>query len=162
MTLGQVNKHLDNFAAHCSFSQLSQLPANFPSQPEILTILFRDSNLSPYSLSLLTQIILRDLSPLLNPLPKLRVSNPTAMLRLKTTAGPAQLDLYTAMRCWHPDMARLYHRGLGDLDLCADECENANLGGPSKIRGPVVGVNVQVSLILSSRYTGLMGDTEMS
>lgn len=92
---------------------------------------------------LLVQIILRDLRPLLSPLPSLRVRNPTAMLRIKTTAGPAQLDLYSAMKCWHPDMAGMYRRGLGNLDVCADYCEGI-FGGPSKSRGPVVGVNVQV------------------
>ena len=67
------------------------------------------------------------------------------MLRLKTTSGPAQLEMSLAMRCWHPQMYKLYMSGLGDLDACAEAVEKMSTGFASSSRGPVVGVNVQVS-----------------
>jgi DNA ligase-4 len=101
-------------------------------------------------MAVLTQIILRDLRPLLNPLPRLTTRNPTAMLRLKSNAGPAQLELYQAMRCWDVRMAKLYSTGKGDLDWCAHavECMQEGVTNLEIIRGPIVGVNVQVSLHL--------------
>jgi DNA ligase-4 len=99
-------------------------------------------------MAVLTQIILRDLRPLLNPLPKLSTRNPTAMLRLKSNAGPAQLELHQAMRCWDVRMAKLYSTGKGDLDWCADTVEAMRDGTIATINnGPVVGVNVQAGRI---------------
>lgn len=68
------------------------------------------------------------------------------MLRLKSNAGPAQLELYEAMKCWDPKMGKLYYGGKGDLDWCADAVEeiNMSLGLKRVPPGPVVGVNVQV------------------
>ena len=68
------------------------------------------------------------------------------MLRLKSTAGPAQLSLYEAMRIWHREMAEMYVGGKGSLDWCADMAEN--LGNQPPIpAGPVMGVNVQVEFL---------------
>jgi len=81
----------------------------------------------------------------LNPLPKLTTRNPTAMLRLKSNAGPAQLELYSAMRCWDPRMGKLYSTGQGDLDWCADTIDGMLDGQVAEIgHGPIVGLNVQV------------------
>lgn len=140
---------LDKLAAHSTFSQLSQPPSSLPTPSDILTTLFRDSSLSAYALAVLTQIILRDLRPLLNPLPSLRVSNPTAMLRLKSNAGPTQLELYAAMRCWDARMAVRYRKGMGDVDACVDEVERMGVGAGCST-GPVIGVNVQVSVFASN------------
>lgn len=146
LTLAAVDSLLDTLAAHSTFSQLSLPPANAPTTSEILTKLYRDSDLSPYALCVLTQIILRDLRPLLNPLPQLRIRNPTAMLRIKSTAGPGELTLYAAIRCWDDRMFELYRGGKGSLDWCADMAEA--MGGEAMSSlipdGPVVGVNVPV------------------
>jgi len=141
LSIRQVDRLLDMLAAHSAFSQLSQPPSALPTPDSILTKLYRDSNLSPCSLALLTQIILRDLRPLLDPLPTLQVTNPTAMLRLGPT-GPAQLDLYAAIKCWDGRMAEMYWKGRGDVDHCADIVEMGQ--GAATSPGPVVGVNVQV------------------
>jgi DNA ligase-4 len=134
---------LDELATPSPFSQLSQPITRSRSQITVLRILYRDSGLSPYACYVLTQILLRDVRPLLSPLPHLPIRNPTAMLRLKSTAGPAQLSLFEAMRCWHRNMAQLYIDGKGSLDLCADMAEA--LGQWRSVpAGPVVGVNVQV------------------
>lgn len=115
------------------------------TQSSLLIRLFRDSGLSPYALAVLSQIILRDLRPLLNLLPKLNTRNPTAMLRLKSNTGPAQLELYAAMRCWDSRMGKLYSTGKGDLDWCADTIDGMQDGQMAGIgHGPMVGVNVQV------------------
>lgn len=143
MSIRELDALLDKLAAHSTFSQLSQPPSSLPTPPDLLTTLYRDSHLSAYALAVLTQIILRDLRPLLSPLPSLRVSNPTAMLRLKSNAGPAQLELYAAMKCWDARMAELCRKGMGDLNACADEVERMGVGA-SCSSGPVVGVNVQV------------------
>lgn len=139
---------LDQLASLSPFSQLSQPGPSALSQTTLLSRLFRDSGLSPYALAVLTQIILRDLRPLLSPLPRLPTRNPTAMLRLKSNAGPAQLELYQAMQCWGGQMVKLYYAGQGDLDWCVDAVEEmrTSLGTKRFLPGPRVGVNVQASL----------------
>lgn len=156
ITIGEVDRLLDLLAASSPFSQLSQPAVDAPSTGEILSRLFRRSNLSPYAASVLVQIILRDLRPLLSPLPRLPIRNPTAMLRLKATTGPAQLELAAAMHAWDRQMPELYFGGVGDLDKCADMMETCggDLGGPAQgvppriaSGGPVAGVNIPVSTI---------------
>ena len=67
------------------------------------------------------------------------------MLRLKSNAGPAQLELYAAMKCWDPRMGKLYSTGKGDLDWCADTIDGMLDGQVAEIgHGPIVGLNVQV------------------
>ncbi|EIW71652.1 hypothetical protein TREMEDRAFT_73368 [Tremella mesenterica DSM 1558] len=146
ISIREVDQLLDQLAATSSFSQLSQQPLP-SSRTEVLTRLFRYSGLSPYAMAVLTQVILRDLRPLLNPLPKMSVRNPTAMLRIKTTAAPAQLELFDAMRQWDPRMLELYRSGIGSLDRCADLAEksrNASAGDIGTPVGPMVGINVQI------------------
>jgi len=144
-TLGiaALDSVLDELAAPSLFSQLSQPPTRPRAQITILKLLYRKSHLSPYALSVLTQIILRDLRPLLSPLPHLPIRNPTAMLLLRSTAGPSQLGLYEAMRCWDRKMAEMYVGGKGSLDWCADMAEGDRTQTIIPA-GPVIGVNVQV------------------
>lgn len=148
ITISEVDSLLDQLASLSAFSQLSQPGPSTLTCSAILTRLYRDSGLSPHGSAVLTQIILRDLRPLLSPLPKLRIRNPTSLLRLKSTEGPEQLSLYEAMRCWDPRMLELYKGGKGSLDYCADAVESAKeLGGAKGRRipaGPVIGVNVPV------------------
>jgi DNA ligase-4 len=67
------------------------------------------------------------------------------MLRLKSNAGPAQLELYAAMRCWDSRMGKLYSTGKGDIDWCADIIDSMQDDQMAGIgHGPIVGVNVQV------------------
>lgn len=146
MTISELDRLLDQLASLSPFSQLSQPGPSTLTLSNLLTKLYRESNLSPYALAVLTQIILRDLRPLMNPLPRLPTRNPTAMLRLKSNTGPVQLELHEAMRCWDSKMGKLYYGGKGDLDWCADTVEEINLSlGVKRIpSGPIVGVNVQV------------------
>ncbi|OCF46055.1 hypothetical protein I317_00143 [Kwoniella heveanensis CBS 569] len=148
LSIREVDRLLDELASSSPFSQLSQLACPLRSTSEILTDLYRKSNLSSYALAVLTQIILRDLRPLLNPLPALPIRNPTAMLRMRSTAGPDQLALRDAMLCWDKRMWELYAGGRGDLDGCANLVEDLSENGHDFKRpieaGPVVGVNVKV------------------
>lgn len=147
MTIQQVDSLLDALAAHSAYSALSQLPSQPKPQSSILEKLYRDSNLSPYALALLTQIILRDLRPLLNPLPQLPARNPTAMLRLKSTAGPPALEVDAALKVWSEAAWGMYVGGRGDLDWCLDAAERGMVRDEvpvAEVAGPVIGVNVQV------------------
>ncbi|ORY34864.1 hypothetical protein BCR39DRAFT_515200 [Naematelia encephala] len=145
LSIAELDTMLDELSSYSPFSQLSQQPHHPLSQTRILTKLYRDSGLSPSSLSVLTQIILRDLRPLLNPIPNLRIRNPTAMLRIKSTAAPAEFTLYEAMRCWDPRMLELYRGGRGNLDWCADAAEYLARGEILNITpGPILGVNVPI------------------
>lgn len=169
LTITELDHLLDQLATLSPFSQLSQPGPSHLTQSSLLTRLFRDSDLSPYALAVLTQVILRDLRPLLNPLPRLPTRNPTAMLRLKSNTGPAQLELAQAMKCWGHRMAKLYFDGKGDLDWCADAVEDMKTKtGIRRISaGPQVGVNVQVRLHiikLTSLVINLtpLTDTQMS
>jgi DNA ligase-4 len=163
LTISELDNILDQLASLSPFSQLSQPGPSTLNQQTLLTRLFRDSDLSPYAMAVLTQIILRDLRPLLNPLPRLTTRNPTAMLRLKSNAGPAQLELHQAMRCWDPRMSKLYSTGKGDLDWCADTVDAMGAGDITTINtGPVVGVNVQASRQQSGRHlVSLRSDSQM-
>lgn len=151
MTLSEIDTLLDELAASSPFSQLTITPTEARSQSRILSVLYRDSSLSPYAAAVLTQIILRDLRPLLKPLPRLPIRNPTALLRLKSNAGPAQLELMDAMRVWDPRMRELYVSGVGRIDRCADLVETfgAREGAAAGVRsgpglGPSVGVTIPV------------------
>lgn len=144
MTISELDTLLDELAASSSFSQLSQLPDAPRPIKRILTILYCDWKLSPYALSVLTQIILRDLRPLKDPIPCLPIRNPTSLLRIKTNNSPSQLSLKDAMMCWDRRMWDLYNGGYGNVDLCADVLERNPLLDPSKNNGPIIGVNVAV------------------
>ena len=153
ITLHQVDALLDALASHSAYSALSQPPPYIKPQSSVLTSLYRDASLSPYALALLTQIILRDLRPLLNPLPRLTVRNPTAMLRLKSTAGPAPLGLGAALRVWSEEAWGMYMGGKGNLDWCLDIVDLRTGKGEGKgDKGPVVGVNVQVRRCSPDQY----------
>ncbi|OWZ42708.1 hypothetical protein C351_03239 [Cryptococcus neoformans c8] len=144
LTISELDTLLDELAASSSFSQLSQLPDAPRPIKRILTILYCDWKLSPYALSVLTQIILRDLRPLKDPIPCLPIRNPTSLLRIKTNNSPSQLSLKDAMMCWDRRMWDLYNGGYGNVDLCADVLERNPLLDPSKNNGPIIGVNVAI------------------
>lgn len=158
MNIRELDAILDELASLSSFSALS-LPPNSPRDTsQILTHLYRDAGFSPYAMAVLTQIILRDLRPLLSPLPRLPVRNPTTMLRLTSTSGPAQLELIAALRTWDSRAADLYVGGKGDIDWCCDAVDNDSPGPSGQAQahdthGPVVGVNVQVCAYVIDPHT---------
>ncbi|WWD04258.1 hypothetical protein V865_002326 [Kwoniella europaea PYCC6329] len=153
VSIREIDILLDELASSSTFSRLSQDRDQTPtksfkcrrSPQEILTVLYRESNLTPFALSVLTQIILRDLRPLLNPLPKLSVRNPTTMLRMKSNTGPEQLSLKDALCIWDKRLWGFYNGGLGNLDRCSDKLDNLeNEHDRIVMIGPVLGINVKI------------------
>lgn len=146
---------MDELAAPSLYSQMSQIPSQRASPHHILQRLLRESLLSPFAMSVLIQIILRDLRPLLYPLPHMAIRHPTSLLRVKSTAAPEQLGAHTAMWCWDPVMAELYRDGKGNIDFCADMAESIALLNASVLPdGPIVGVNVQVRVLCRCMANG--------
>nr|XP_019043413.1 hypothetical protein I302_07990 [Kwoniella bestiolae CBS 10118]OCF22343.1 hypothetical protein I302_07990 [Kwoniella bestiolae CBS 10118] len=147
ISLREIDSLFDELASSSTFSQLSQQPITSRSRSpqEILSILYRESNLTPYGISVLTQIILRDLRPLLTPLPKLPIRNPTTMLRMKSNTGPEQLSLREALCTWDKRVWGFYNGGMGNLDRCFDKLDMLDEGdGKLVVAGPVVGINVKI------------------
>ncbi|KAK9898304.1 hypothetical protein P389DRAFT_166732 [Cystobasidium minutum MCA 4210] len=105
---------LDELASHCDYSSLDVKKIlktrSRRSQHAILLDLF--SPLSPSEASYLAQIILRDLSPLLYPIPSLR--SDIALLE-HNTANIEQLSLPDALRAWHWTLPGIY-KFQADLD----------------------------------------------
>lgn len=108
-----------------------------PAEPrKILLNLYVNSKMSPGALAVLTQIILRDLRPLLMPLP--RPFNINSFGDPKYAA--VTLSLQTAMSIWDFQMPTIYFAQCGDLDYACDRVEI--LGGGAG-QGSFVGDNIQ-------------------
>ena len=139
-----MDELLDILAAHSSFSDLSQPATPSMTATQIISRIYRDAGLSPLAMAVITQIILRDLRPLTNPLPRFSVQNPTAMLRLTTAHAPEQLVLLKALGIWDERAYELYKGGKGDVDWCCDMVDA--MGDLEEVisAGSVLGVNVQV------------------
>lgn len=150
MTIGEVDALLDQLAAGSSWSQLSQIPSDRPTQMTILQRLFRDSGMSPYALSVLTQIILRDLRPLLFPLPLRYVGRPELLIRETISSAPNLLTVESAMFRWDTTMAKLYREGKGNIDWCATKAEEIRMSEQRMevAPGPILGINVKVGPLL--------------
>lgn len=147
MTISEVDALLDQLAAWSSWSQLSQIPIDRQSPSNILRRLYRDSRMSPLALAVLTQVILRDLRPLLCPLPKLAAGHPEHLIYEPITNAPEQLTLEMAMLSWDPFMAKLYWEGKGDIDWCATAAEAIQANSQTDVTpGPMLGINVKVAI----------------
>ena len=105
-TLGilQVDRLLTQLASLSSFSHSSiqQNPDLPSSRTEILKILY--SSLSPAEASFLTQIILKDLRPVLYPS---REAHYTAALRHQKSNSVVCLDAVDALKVWDPTLNAL-------------------------------------------------------
>lgn len=69
----------------------------------------------------MTQIILRDIDPILYPSPS--QSADTSLLDFNSAAYQ-RISVFDAMRRWHPGMPRLY-KVVADLDYISDIVEHA-------------------------------------
>jgi hypothetical protein len=115
---------------------------------KVLVDLFVNSQLSPAALAVLTQIILRDLRPLLMPLPK--------PFNINSFADPkyaaVTFGLATAMEIWDYQMPTIYVSQCGDLDYACDRVEILGGGaGQGSFIGdaiqPILGRNILVSQV---------------
>lgn len=170
ISIGVMDRLLDELARHCSFSNFgsgtsvhrtqrlncSDLhafadgPQNPRPRQTILREIYSTSNLSPSSLSTITQIILSDLRPIVCPLP-CGTFHPSLALQISATSKPpCQLDVFGAMVVWDWEMRGLY-RVCGDLEFVCREIEARGGGAGRRLKGsvilqePVVGINVEVS-----------------
>ncbi|WVQ75063.1 hypothetical protein IAR50_004672 [Cryptococcus sp. DSM 104548] len=145
-SLCELDSLLDELASDNHFSQLSQVQSQVRPPTEILIELYRHAKLSPYALSVLTQIILQDLRPLLDPLPRLEGGRcPGSYLRIKSNTRPKQLTMRDAMLGWDPKMWTYYKGGRGNMDTCADLAEELAATMAKVAAEPQVGVNVEIT-----------------
>lgn len=116
LTIAQVDSLLDELACHSEFSSQDvrhkhrQLRGDVRPRGVILHDLF--SPLSSSEAGYLSQIILRDLSPMLYPLPS---SNTEVSLLSYNSTSWTPLEFMSALRAWHWSLPAIY-RYRADLD----------------------------------------------
>jgi DNA ligase-4 len=144
-TLRDVDVLLDELARLCRFSQLPSSPSDSPaarSQLAILTDLY--SLASPDDTAIITQIILKDLRPLLHPLEFIH----TTRNLLNQRAPSNSLNVWEAMRIWNPELPRIYR-------ICSNITEAFRViedGMPPTLE-PILGAPIQVGR--QSAYLGM-------
>lgn len=114
LTLAQVDALLDELASHCKFSALegtrlpsSRAAAQTRSRSAILQELYGD--MGPWEAACLTQIILRDLRPILYQLPGEARIGTLALTQYNSNAY-YELEKKAVMDIWHPWMPWIYAR----------------------------------------------------
>lgn len=177
LTIVQVDELLDELASHSPYSNLGSSATQIPRPRDvILRHLFLHSALSPFAISVLTQVILDDLRPLLNPL-LAEALHPTTALQTREIVP--QLDIYQAMKAWDGRL-RKWYRCCADLDWCFDHLSELGINNSVMVdkrslandlreefelqqpglgidpeSGPVLGVNIEASsLALRDLSTG--------
>jgi len=147
LTISDVDTLLDELASISGFTHAS-IRSRFPKshrrpRETIIRALFRQ--LSPEDASVLVQIILKDLRPLLYPLTEFHYT--TALTRFDTTSVKV-LSKEHAMDVWDPSgMFLRFYR------VCADISEAARFADSSEPKysaiGPTIGKPVAVRFLLS-------------
>ncbi|KAG7093893.1 hypothetical protein E1B28_007532 [Marasmius oreades] len=136
-----VDALLDELAAISRFSANS-IRAKFPrkrrrSRETILKELFRP--LSPFDSACLTQIILKDLRPLMYPLCEKQLHYTTALKEFRSNCV-IELSRFNAMKAWDPTYALIKnHRVCCSLDNACDAFERNE-----PITKPTVGAQLEV------------------
>ncbi|KAL8279100.1 hypothetical protein RQP46_008558 [Phenoliferia psychrophenolica] len=166
LTIGEVDALLDELASFCSYSAPGVYrgsPSRSSHDPDVDAVLKRllDPLTAP-EIAIIIQIILRDLSPLLYPLPTL---SGTQALQDYNAMPYSEITLRDAMAAWHPKVPLLY--GLtADLDVVMAETENLEWEAGVYKRRPLIGTPAQVPKSIRpstcSRATaGLKGDVSI-
>jgi len=144
-SLRKVDSLLDELAFLSGFSNLgctSTAPPRSRSRIAILRDLFR--NLSPLEAKFMTQIILRDLRPVLYPVSETHTTG--ALLHYNTKAVHV-LTKWEVMKAWHPAMPKIY-RTRATFDEAAQtvgELIATQKEGKMSTIAPVLGVPIEVS-----------------
>ena len=141
VSMSQIRTYLTELAANCSFSSPDVLKSspNPRGQRTILKDLYM--HLSPASASIVTQIILKDLRPLLYPLHKIHYS--TSLSKYKSNAVK-MLTKEDAMMAWDPSgrMLRSFKvQGTLSSVTTLDE-------GREGVIAPQIGIPVSVCRVL--------------
>jgi DNA ligase-4 len=92
----QVDKLLDELAATCPFSDTSLRNPNARPKLDVLKALYK--NMPPLDAQFVTQIILKDLRPVLYPLPAMHY---TAALKEYNSKSVHMLCKADAVKVWH-------------------------------------------------------------
>lgn len=130
----QVDRLLTQLASFSSFSNSSvQQDPNLPSsRNETLKILY--SSLSPTEASFLTQIILKDLRPVLYPS---KETHYTAALKNQKNNSIVHLDVVDALKAWDPTLNALSRwRVVSSFEvaLLSDDRDLVTVGNPLQVR----------------------------
>jgi DNA ligase-4 len=129
----QVDRLLTQLASLSPFSHSSiQKNPSLPnSRVEILKILY--SSLSPAEASFLTQIILKDLRPVLYPS---RETHYTAALKHQKSNGVVYLNVVDALKVWDPTLNALSRWQIVssfEVALSNDDCGRIFVGNPLQV-----------------------------
>ena len=149
MTVQKVDALLTELAAKCAFSAASvhQSFVNAPprrTREAVLTELY--TSLGPSDCAVITQIILKDLRPLLYPIPRSATHYTTALLRYNSTAI-TMLTKEAAMHAWDPSgRLSMIYRCRTDLDEATQQFEVLKSG--DAMPQPQVGIPIQACSLL--------------
>ncbi|OAV99744.1 hypothetical protein PTTG_00480 [Puccinia triticina 1-1 BBBD Race 1] len=119
LKLSDVDQFLDELAAKSPWSNLGKGPARPPPRPDTDILHNLYIPLSARQAAYMTQIILKDLRPLLYPIPSLSVYR--SLTDYDSTAFK-EISPYCMMKAWHWAMPTIY-RAKADFDVAADLCE---------------------------------------
>lgn len=144
-TIGRVDELLDELAAKCSFSAEDVVYSSrlrHPRRPTSAIISDLFAQLSPSETSLMVQLILRDISPILYTPPAM---SGRAALKEFNSAAYIKVEVYHALMSWHPT-GEAWYRVVKDLDLVGAVLETTlRMGVDPPKPAPVFGVPIQVS-----------------
>lgn len=140
--MARIDQLLDELAQHSEYSSITRFTTSGASRrqrKEILDDLFH--SLTPFGAACITQIILKDLRPILYPCPATRFGPALQHYNAKSLH---ELTIFEAMNIWHPQMPRIY-RLRATLDAAAEAVEQLVLNGSkSRVLGPIVGIPVEI------------------
>ncbi|KAI0761805.1 hypothetical protein BD413DRAFT_646329 [Trametes elegans] len=145
MSIAQVNALLAELAAMCAFSATTARPppASRRSREVILAELY--TSLNPTECAVVTQIILKDLRPLLYPVPASATHYTSALLQYKSNAV-AMLSKEAAMHAWDPSgRFRVIFSTRANLEDAANAYEEFESG--EGLPRATVGAQIQVGSI---------------
>lgn len=141
ISLTTVDALLDELASHSNYSGESLKKRPKRAKKDILSDLYR--SLSPFAAACMTQIILRDLRPILYPPFS---SNSTINLQHFNSKAYHQLTIWEVMREWHRDMPSIY-RARANLDAAARTVHQLQSKGSTDHIGsvtPVLGLPINI------------------
>ncbi|KAI0742007.1 hypothetical protein C8Q80DRAFT_1260737 [Daedaleopsis nitida] len=153
VTLEEVDALLTELAAKCAFSEASARASSGPAprrpREAILKTLY--TSLSPAQAAIVTQIILKDLRPLLYPIPSDAVHYTAALLRYKSNA----LSILTremALRAWDPSgRLGVIYKNRADLKEATRIYDNLRPG--DDLPAPQCGTPIQISKCVKGQGT---------
>lgn len=134
-TIHDINALLEELADHSRFTQSAKERSDESRRPQIVVLRDLYRTATPEEASLITQIILKDLRPIVSPLKTVHTTS--NLLERKHTDPP--LTVWQAMKIWHPMLPSLYRVYASIPDVF-----NILESGTDPQLEPIVGIPVQV------------------